>query len=483
MAKALSNAVSGLTATSRGTETVAANIANVLTPGYARREMSLSAQTLGGQSGGVRIDGVSRVVNTALLAEARLSYAARGGSEDLAAFFNKVEDAVGIPGDGSAISTALTQFEAALISASARPDEDLRLAKVVEAAETLANRLNKASEIVQGARSDADFQIAVQIDSLQQGLSRIADLNKQIAGQSSAGQDISALHDERQAVIDQLSEIVPLQIIPRDAGRVSVFTAEGAVLLDGLVPTKLAFNAAGQFTPDMHVGMPAVGGLIYNGDELSGSGLRLFQGGTLAAAFAVRDTHAPQVQSELDAMALDLYQRFADPAVDPTLAPGEPGIFTDAGLAASAPPALGLAGTISVNAAVQPDRGGDLWRMRSGINAAAPGPVGDGSLLERFSSALNTVQEIGPPSALSGRYDASGFAAKLESQVASRRLAAESDATLHGTRAANLSERLMADGVDTDTEMQRLLQYEQAYAANARVIQAIDEMMNTLLRV
>lgn len=41
----------------------------------------------------------------------------------------------------------------------------------------------------------------------------------------------------------------------------------------------------------------------------------------------------------------------------------------------------------------------------------------------------------------------------------------------------------MADGVDTDTEMQRLLQYEQAYAANARVIQAIDEMMNTILRV
>jgi flagellar hook-associated protein 1 FlgK len=41
----------------------------------------------------------------------------------------------------------------------------------------------------------------------------------------------------------------------------------------------------------------------------------------------------------------------------------------------------------------------------------------------------------------------------------------------------------MADGVDSDAEMQRLLQYEQAYAANARVIRAIDEMINYLLRM
>ena len=39
IARALSNAMSGLTATARGTETVAANMANAMTPGYARREL------------------------------------------------------------------------------------------------------------------------------------------------------------------------------------------------------------------------------------------------------------------------------------------------------------------------------------------------------------------------------------------------------------------------------------------------------------
>jgi flagellar hook-associated protein 1 FlgK len=41
----------------------------------------------------------------------------------------------------------------------------------------------------------------------------------------------------------------------------------------------------------------------------------------------------------------------------------------------------------------------------------------------------------------------------------------------------------MAEGVDSDAEMQRLLQYEQSYAANARVLVAVDEMINQILRM
>jgi flagellar hook-associated protein 1 FlgK len=41
----------------------------------------------------------------------------------------------------------------------------------------------------------------------------------------------------------------------------------------------------------------------------------------------------------------------------------------------------------------------------------------------------------------------------------------------------------LAGGVDTDQEMQKLLLIEQSYAANARVIQTVDEMIQTLLRI
>ena len=47
----------------------------------------------------------------------------------------------------------------------------------------------------------------------------------------------------------------------------------------------------------------------------------------------------------------------------------------------------------------------------------------------------------------------------------------------------SLSEAAFSEGIDTDYEMQTLLQIEQSYAANARVIQAIDDMMQRILEL
>lgn len=65
---ALSSALSGLTANSRAAGLVASNIANATTESYGRRSLDLSSRALG-SSGGVWIDGVSRNVDTAVLAD------------------------------------------------------------------------------------------------------------------------------------------------------------------------------------------------------------------------------------------------------------------------------------------------------------------------------------------------------------------------------------------------------------------------------
>ena len=71
----------------------------------------------------------------------------------------------------------------------------------------------------------------------------------------------------------------------------------------------------------------------------------------------------------------------------------------------------------------------------------------------------------------------------VESQVSTARVNAQSDAAIRNGQADTIWSRLAADGVDSDAEMQRLLQYEQAYAANARVIQAIQTMMDQILGI
>lgn len=47
----------------------------------------------------------------------------------------------------------------------------------------------------------------------------------------------------------------------------------------------------------------------------------------------------------------------------------------------------------------------------------------------------------------------------------------------------SLQDALLADGVDNDREMEMLLQIEKAYAANAKVIQVVDEMLDQILRI
>jgi flagellar hook-associated protein 1 len=60
-----------------------------------------------------------------------------------------------------------------------------------------------------------------------------------------------------------------------------------------------------------------------------------------------------------------------------------------------------------------------------------------------------------------------------------------SDHKLSFTTAAfhEMSQAERANGVDTDAELQHMLLIEQTYAANARMIQVLDEMMDTLLRI
>ena len=54
---ALNNAASGLAASARLADTIANNVANAMTPGFARRTTELSSLALGGYGSGVRVGG------------------------------------------------------------------------------------------------------------------------------------------------------------------------------------------------------------------------------------------------------------------------------------------------------------------------------------------------------------------------------------------------------------------------------------------
>lgn len=472
----LNNALSGLSAASRAAELVSSNVANSRTEGYGKREIELNTRRLGG----VDVVGVNRNADEPTIQERRLADAAVGYNSTIAKYQTDLETALGTPDQAWSLSGQMAGFESSLIEAASRPDNQARLAAVGTAAADLAAKLTAVSDSVQEARMGADAAIADQVTRLNDGLEQIQDLNYQIKEAIARGQDASPLFDFRQVAIDDISEIVPLKQASRDMGQVALYTPGGAIVLDGKAAT-FGFTKVGVIVPEMTRDSGALSGLTINDKPVRTDGLaNPIQGGSLAAMFEIRDTLAPEMQTRLDAVARNLIERFEDPSLDPTVAAGAPGLFTDAGAALDTTKELGLSSRIEVNALVDPAQSGEVWRLRDGLGAAAPGEVGNATQLRAFSGALSDKRTVASGDFLGVSRSASGLTADLLSRVGMDRTAADKQVSFAASRQESLTLIELQNGVDTDQELQKLMLIEQAFAANAKVISAVDDMLRRI---
>jgi flagellar hook-associated protein 1 FlgK len=221
-------------------------------------------------------------------------------------------------------------------------------------------------------------------------------------------------------------------------------------------------------------------GISVDGVPIAADGLGKLAGGSLGAAFVARDDTLVAAQQKLDHAAAHLIQRMQGGSVDPTLGPMDAGLFTDAGQPLDPLNTTGLAGRIEVNAAVDPARNGDTRRLRDGLNAPAPGAAGDSTLLLATGAALSSSQPIGGSG--SSRSVAGHFA-DIQSSIGQARVEADQELGFTNARQATLAEAEAMTGVDTDHEMQMLLRVEQAYAANARLVQTVEAMIDRLMEL
>ena len=479
ISSSFSNALSGLTAASRLAEVVSSNVSNSLTDGYGRRTLDLSAASVAGRGAGVHVDGVTRHVDQGVLASRRLVDASLGAASFLASSINDVQDIVGQPGEEGSLSARVVAVETALIDASANPSSEIGLSVLNDRLGELTESLNAASDGIQSKRVEADRFIANQVDVLNTALQQVESINKDIITANSSGLDASGLMDTRQQIVDTIAEIVPIRQFQRDNGQIALMSTGGQTLIDGSAQT-FDFTANATITPDMTLASGALSGVTLDGVPLVPAGAGGLAGGTLAVAFQVRDVDLVDAQSNVDQMAADLISRFQDPNVDGTLAIGDAGVLTDAGDAYDGSSLTGLSARISVNTQVDPAQGGAVWRLRDGVNASTTGVSGNSALLQSMSSALTDPRASGSDSTL---LSAAGRAANIEAGVGSQRITYEADLSFETSRWSSFKEAEAANGVDTDYELQVLLRVEQAYAANARVIQTVDTLMQRLMEL
>ncbi|MDQ2090880.1 flagellar hook-associated protein FlgK [Marimonas arenosa] len=479
---ALSNALSGLTAASRAAQITASNLSNIMTEGYGRRELEVSARVIGGH-GGVQVNGILRHANPGLIAERRMASSDQAGSSRLADFFQRLEALVGTPVAGDSLSARIADFEASLVQATSRPDLAGRLNQVFMDATEVVKTFARVSDGIQTLRGEADREIGATVDRLNTTLGQVRDLNIQISHAMVNGRDTSAMQDQRQILVDEISEIVPVKEFQRDLGAIALFTPGGAILVDGTA-AELSFSPTNVVVPHMTLAGGLLSGLEINGEPVSTapSGGPI-SGGRLAALFQIRDELAPETQSQLDAVARDLVERFQDAGLDATRAPGDPGLFTDGGLAFAAANEMGLAGRLEINAAVDPDAGGATWRLRDGLGAAVPGPVGNSQLLQDMQAALNVLRVPTSGDFGTGAQSATNLQATFLGEIGSAREVSDQAVSFAAARFSAVNTEVLEEGVDSDQEMQRLMLIEQAYAANARMMEVVDDMMQALMRI
>ncbi len=437
LTSAISNALSGLGATSLGTEIVSSNLSNASNAAYAKREVSLVSNL----NGGVQVTGIQRhrdaAVQASLNAQSAQIAAAEVRSHALAA----VDAAVGTVGDSGSLTTALDDMQSMLISAAAQPESDVRLNQVLYAAEDLAAQFNAVGDAIQAERLSADHSVARDVETVNEVLSQIEKLNKQIISTKENGRGAATLSDQRDQAIATLSELIPVRTLERDNGSVALVSRGGQVLLDGKAVT-LEFTPVQGMDEAMTLDSGALSGISIvggDGDDISN---RLI-GGQIAATLQVRDKLMPQASDELAAERQSM--------LDATAFDGA-GLFTE------------VDGVLSVNEQLS----ADPWRLRDGFTPTSLGYVANAGFLDTLAAGTESISD-----------SLGNYVSKQSAQL----LRAEMSETSANARYTALQEAAASEGVDSDAELQSLLMIEKLYTANARVISVVDEMMDTLMRM
>jgi flagellar hook-associated protein 1 FlgK len=483
ISSALNNSLSGLTVSSRSADVVSSNIANAMTEGYGVRSLDIGSRIGARDGSGAQVLGVLRDSDLVLTGQRRGSDADLAEATVKAAFLREVEDVVGLPNQASSLSARMAEFEARLVNAANGPHDEIRLTAAVDAADSLVTAFRDMSGQIQAMRERADAAIGAAVTDVNQSLAGIADLNAKIRAIPDRSGDLSALLDAQTRLVDRLATQIPVETRRDATGSLQVFSKGGEILLDRDAAV-LEFRPTPAIDATMLFGNSILSGIQIEGRDIAfGTASAPLGGGELAALFAQRDDWGPEAQARLDGVARDLIERFETPGLDNTLAPTAAGLFTDGGARSDAALEMGLSARLMVNGSVRPDDGGAVWRLRDGIGATTEGPTGDAALLVAQVDILSQTRVTASTAFSASARSMADLVSDHISTIGLARQSADQAEVSAATVQSALRQQELARGVDTDAEMQNLIRIEQMYAANARVVQAAEAMLDELMRM
>jgi flagellar hook-associated protein 1 FlgK len=503
MESALSIAIGGLANVNRQLSVVSQNVANASTASYTREVATQTSVTASGIGMGVRSGPVQRDLNTQLQASLLSQNSVVSALQTRQTALQTIDAVQGTVGSGDDLSSLLGQLQDAFSTLETDPSSQVQQSAVVSPAQTLTQQINALSQAYATARQTAEDSLQSGVDQLNTTLTSIGKLSDQIVQLQATGQSTADLENQRDAALSSLSQLIDVRYTEQSNGDLLISTTSGLSLpIHGSnVPFSIASANLGATSYYPGGGAPAI---TLNGADVTTQ----ISGGSLGANLELRDDTLPTCQAELDEFAETLSTRFDAQGLtlftDPTgTVPSSTGSSVQTGY-------VGYASTIQVNPAVIAtpslvrDGTHTVTGSATGASAFTPNPSGgssgftdmitrvlDYALGDQVQAGVaqpsSAVTGLGPAGTLSAPYTGSGDLASLATALVGTQAQYSSTTSTQLTTEQSvqttLSGKLSAQsGVSIDTEMSTMIQLQNAYGANARVIAAIQSMWTQLLQ-
>jgi len=445
------SALSALNTYSVAIDVTSTNIANAESAGYSRQTAVIGEKIAADGTGyGVDVTAIKRSTDSFLATQLRTANQELGKSGVETGVLSSLEQ-VFSETDGSGLSAAMNEFWNAWQEVVNDPSGSVPRSVLASTADSLADTFNamsvQLSEISAGIEGGIE-ETVVQINDL---VRQIADANQDLFSLDGSRQNANPLRDKLDSLVQELSSLVDVKVSTNEVGQVILQLANGADLVE----------ADGMTTHKLSTAADATTGLLKVTWE-DGSGTGDISSGKLGGYVEVRGSVASYGKqlddlagaiiagvNDLHKIGYDLYGKQAGLS-----------FFTGSGAAG-----------IKVN----PDITGDPGKIAA---AAAGGGAGDGSIARAIAELQNSLQMTGGTATFSDYYASlvSGIGDSV--QAAQTGYESQSNIQAYYTNAC-----LSVSGVSTDEEMAKLILYQHAYEAAAKIMTALDELMQTLIRM
>ena len=232
---------SGLMAHQAAIEVTGNNLANLATRGYHRQVIGLApsqTQHIGGgihMGRGVEVATIQRAVDAALESRLRASVGDQAASFARTDILGQIEALQNELSDID-LSTALNQFFNAWSDLANQPLDNSLRSLLVQQGSKLGSFIRGLRDSEVELRNQVDQQIDQATIATNDLLTRIESINAEIAAAEGGGSlagGASALRDQRDLLLGELSEYLDLSIVEQNNGVVDIFVGSLPIVLNG----------------------------------------------------------------------------------------------------------------------------------------------------------------------------------------------------------------------------------------------------------